>query len=159
MVLPLIFGIIILAIVIFVFLRVLGNILVGAILIFLVLIASYLIIGSLPDLQAAPIIGEYLPKFPTSVKEAIGYIKDIFYNIDILSVTRDSEENLLIVVANTGRLDVSNFTVFIDLQQTKILNKPKDPLKPKEVTVIQIDWKESFKQILVKTDQANATYT
>jgi hypothetical protein len=159
MVLPLIFGLIIIAIVVFVFLRIIGHIALGAVLILLVFVASYLIIGSLPDLQVIPIIGPYLPKLPTSTGEAIAYIRDVFYNIDILSASRDSENNLLIAVANTGRNDVSNFTVFINNQSVIILNEPKDPLKSKEVTVIQTNWKANFTTILVNTNQASATYS
>lgn len=159
MILPLIFGLIIIAIVVFVFLRIIGRIFLGVALIFLVFIASYLIIGSFPDLQAIPIIGPYLPKIPATPGEAIAYIRDVFYSIDILSTSRDSENNLLITVANTGRNDVSNFTVFINNQSVSILNEPKDPLKSKEVTVLQTNWKANFTTILVRTDQANAAYS
>jgi hypothetical protein len=158
MVLQLIFGLIILAIAVFIFLRTLGNILTGVILIALVFIASYFIIGSLPNLQSIPVIGQYLPKIPTSAGEAIAYIKDIFYNIDILGTSRDSNNNLLVTVANTGRLDVSNITVIVDSQQAGILNNPKDPLKSKEVTVIQTNWNKDFQQLVVKTNQATVTY-
>lgn len=158
MAIPLIIGLILLAVVIYIAMRIIGNVTSGIILIGLVLLASYFIFGFTPDFQSIPIIGKYLPKLPTSTTEAIGLIKDIFYNIDILSVTRDQQNNLLITVGNTGRLDISGFTVFIDEQAATITNLPKDPLKSKEVTVIQVNWSQPFTRVMVKTDKVTATF-
>jgi len=153
-----IFGLIILGIVVFIALKVFHNITMGIVLILLVLFASYLILGSFPDLKDIPIIGQYLPKLPRTTGEAIATIKKISYNIEILSVERDSD-NLFITVANTGRTEVSNFTVFVDNKKAEIINNPKDPLKSGEITVIQVDWKEDFTDILIQTDKASITYT
>jgi hypothetical protein len=158
MVLPLIFGLMILAIVIYIALRVLGNVVMGLALIALVFIASYLILGYGPDLQAIPFIGQYLPKLPSTTGEAIAVIRDVFYSIAILDVSRDSGGNLLITVANTGKLSVSGFKVFVDGQAAGITNTPKDPLKSKEVTVIQLDWNKDYSDIVVHTDKTLARY-
>jgi len=159
MVLPLIFGIIILAILVYIGLRIFKNLLVGTLLIALVLITSFLIIGSFPDLQSIPLIGKYLPKIPSSTGEAVSAIRKFFYSLEIVNVARDNQNNLLITVTNTGRLSLSNFKVFVDGDYTIITNKPKDPLSAGETTVLQVDWKNSFNKILVQTDQANALFS
>lgn len=159
---PAIVGIILLIIVIYVALRILKNIVLGALLIALIFLASFLIFGSMPDLSSIPVVGpyivKYLPKLPATTGEAIAIIRNVFYSMDILAVTRDADGSLLVVVANTGRLDVYNFKVFIDGQSASIVNEPRDPLKSGETTVLQADWKEGFTRIDVKTDQATASY-
>ena len=167
MVVPFIIGIILLIIVVYISLKVLQNVVVGVVLIALVLFASYLIFGSIPSLKDIPIIGSYLegfiskyfpPKIPSSTGEIIAIVKNVLYKIEILSVERDSNSNLLITVVNTGKLEVSGFKVFVDGKEAKILNEPKDPLKSKEVTVLQVDWKANYSKILVKTLQASVNY-
>ncbi|MFH7882606.1 MAG: hypothetical protein QW140_02730 [Candidatus Aenigmatarchaeota archaeon] len=158
MVLQFIFGIILLVIVVYISLKILQNIAIGIVLIVLVLFASYLILGSIPTLRDIPIVGGYLqnffekflPKIPRTTGEAIGIVKEILYHIEILNVERDSEQNLLITLANTGKLEVSSFKFFVDGNEVKVLNKPKDPLKSKEVTVFQVDWKGNFSNIEIK---------
>jgi len=157
--LPFIFGIIILAIVIYLALRVLKNIILAAVLIGFVMVASYLILGSFPDFQSIPIIGQYIPKLPSTTGEAIAYIRNIFYHLDILAVNRDVNNNLLITVANTGKFDLSDFKVYVDDRPVEIINQPKDPLHSKESTIIQVAWNKSYYQIVVKSKQASATYT
>ena len=165
MALQFLFGVVLLLIIIYISLKILKNIVIGIVLIVLVFFASYLILGSVPTLKDIPIIGGYLqnfferflPKISTT-GEAIGIIKEILHHIEILNVERDSEQNLLITLANTGKLEVSGFKVFVDENEAKILNKPKDPLKSKEVTVFQVDWKANFSKIEVKSLEASATY-
>jgi len=156
--LDIVFGVIILGVAVFIAVRVLGNITLGIILIGLVLLASYLIMGGFPSLQSIPMIGQYLPEIPRTTGEAIATIKSTLYNIEILDLSRDSYNNLLISVANTGKTKVSNFTIMIDDKMVNILNNPEDPLNPKNITVIETDWKEDFKKIIVKTDQANVSF-
>jgi hypothetical protein len=157
--LDIVFGIIILGVAVFIAVRVLGNITLGIVLIGLVLLASYLIMGGFPNLQSIPMIGQYLPKIPRTTGEAIATIKSTLYNIEILGLSRDSDNNLLINVANTGKMNVSNFTVVIDDKLINILNKPEDPLNPRNITVIETNWKEDFNKIIVQTDQANVSYS
>ena len=158
MVLDLIFGIIILGIAVFIAVRIVGSITVGIVLIAMVFVASYFILGSFPNLKSIPIIGQFLPEFSTT-DQAIAVIKNVFFNIDIISVSRDVENNLLVTVANTGKLDVSGFKVFVDNKTVNIINNPKDPLKSKETTIIQTDWKNGFAIITVETKQAKAVYS
>lgn len=157
--LDILFGIIILGIAIFISVRFLGNITLGIILIGLVLLASYLIMGGFPNLQAIPIIGQYLPKIPRTTGEAIATIKSTLHNIEILGLSRDSDNNLLVTVANTGKMKVSNFTVVVDDKLINILNKPEDPLNSKSITVIETNWKEDFKKIIVQTDQTSVSFS
>jgi len=157
MVIGVIIGIIILAIVIFVAVRIVKNVLIGVALIALILLASFLILGSVPSLRTIPIIGPRLPRVPSSLGEVISIIREIFYEIEILDVSRDSEDQILITVKNTGRLKASNFTVSIDNKTAEITNKPEDPLESGEITTIQTDWKRTYSEILVQSLRANAT--
>ncbi|MCS7105853.1 MAG: hypothetical protein NZ942_00855, partial [Candidatus Aenigmarchaeota archaeon] len=155
--LPLIVGILVLLIAIYIGIKILKNIITGVILIFLVLFGSFLIFGSLPNLREIPVIGQFLPSI-SGPQDVILAIKNILYNIEIVEVSRDSLNNLLIAIANTGKLEVSQIRVFVDNQSTRILNSPKDPLKSGEITLIQTDWNQSFSEILVQTKQVNTTY-
>jgi hypothetical protein len=157
MVVSIIIGIIILAIVIFVAIRIVKNILIGLALIGLILLASFLILGAIPNLRSIPIIGPRLPRFPSSLGEVVSIIKRIFYEIKILDVSRDSENRLLITIKNTGKLKASNFSVFVDNKTVKIINKPKDPLESGEITTIQTDWKMDYSEILVQSLKVNVT--
>lgn len=158
MVIGIIIGIIILAIVIFVLIRIVKDVFIGVALIGLILLASFLIIGSIPNLRTIPIIGPALPRVPTSLTEIISVVKRIFYEIKILDVSRDSENQVLITIKNTGRFKVSNFSVFMDGKMAKIINKPKDPLSSGEITTLQTDWKKDFTEILIKSSRVDAIY-
>lgn len=153
MVLEFLFGIALLAVVIFVLLRILGNVALGVLLVLIVFLASYLIVGSFPDLRNVPLIGQYIPK----TSKAIAVLKDVLYSIDILGVDRTSDSNLLVTVANTGRLEVSDFTAYVNNDNVEILNK-KDILKSGELVVFELDWKDEFERILIKTAQTESVY-
>jgi hypothetical protein len=152
--LELIFGLIIIGALVYIVFRVIHSVAIGLLIIFLAFMASYMIFGSLPDLKAVPFIGKYLP----SSGEAIVKIKNVLYSIEILDVFRDSEGNLLVNVANTGKLDAKNFTVFIDNQTVGIMNNPKDPLKSGQVAVIQTNWIGNFTSVFVQTEKSSAEY-
>ena len=137
--------------------RVLHSIALGVFLIAIVFVVSYLIAGAFPDLKSMPVIGQ-LFNFPSTLGEAIENIRSIFFKIEILSTSRDSENNLLITVANNGLFDSNEFKISIDNKTASVINKPKIPLKPKETTTMQTDWKGNFTYILVETKQAKATY-
>jgi hypothetical protein len=158
MVVEIIIGLIILAIVIITAIKVVKNILVGAILIIAIIFISSLILGSIPSLRSTPIIGPLLPKEPLSASGLISKIRDFFYNLKIMDISRDSDNNLLVTVQNAGKLQVSGFTIFVNNNVVKILNKPTDPLKPGKITTIQTDWKEDFIEIIVKTKEFTAKY-
>jgi len=155
---PIIIGIILLVIAVYVGFKILKNVIVGAILIGLVILASLLIFGSIPNLRDIPIIGGLFPSIPTTPGEILVSIRNIIYNIEILGVNRDAQNNLLVTVVNTGKLEVSGLNVSVDNQTVRIINTPKDPLKSGEVTIIQTDWNRSFTEVWVRTKQVNATY-
>jgi len=157
MVLPIIVGIILFLIAIYIGFKILKNIFLGLIVIVLILISSFLMFGSIQIFRKIPFIGRFFPEIPTP-EGVIVAIKDIFYSVDIIEVSKDSEENLLIAIANTGKFEVSNLTIFIDNQTTGIINTPKDPLKSGEITIIQTNWNTDFSEILVQTKQVNATH-
>lgn len=155
---PLIIGIILIVIVIYVALKILKSIIIGVVLIILVLLASFFIFGSLPSLKDIPIIGGLFPSIPTTPEGVVIAIKNILYSIDVLEVSKDSQGNLLVAIANTGKLDVSGIKIFVDNQTARIINNPKDPLKSGEATVIQTDWNQTFSRVLIQTAQVNTTY-
>lgn len=159
MVVSLILGIIIVAIIIFTLIKVVKNVLIGVVLIGIVLLFSYFFLGSIPSIKSLPIIGPYLPKIPTSLGQVIGVIKRFFYCLEVTGVDRDSLNRLLITVKNTGKMIVSNFTVYVDNKVVNIVNEPEDPLGSDKSTTIQTDWKKDFTDILVQTSRANATYS
>jgi len=159
MVVPAIIGLALLVIIVYIAFKVLKNLIFGLILIVFVFFAAFLIIGSLPDLRSIPIIGRFIPQLPTSTGEVITILRNVFYRIDILSVSRDLQNNLLITIANRGKMEVSGFKVFVDGQSVDITNNPKDPLKSGEVATIQTNWNKGFSEVLVSTKQASTTYT
>lgn len=153
-----IIGFILLIIVIFTIMRLVKDAVIGIVLIGLTLLAAYLILGFVPSVRSIPIIGPLLPKLPTSFTGMISWIWRFFQNIDIVEVSRDSRNNLLITIENTGRLELSNFTVYVDDNKVEVMNKPKEPLKSGEITTIQANWRKDFSDILVQTSRINATY-
>ena len=160
---PAIIGVIILIVIIYVALRILKNIVFGILLIASIFFASFLIFGSMPSLSDVPIVGKYLaklplPPFPTTTGGAIAIIRNVFYSIEVLDVGRDAEGNLLVVVANTGKLDLSGLHAYVDGQAVKTLNSPREPLKSGETTVLQVEWQGSFMRVDVKTEKASASY-
>jgi len=159
MVLPIIIGIIILAIVIFTIIKIAQNLIVGVALVALTLVAAYLILGYLPTLKTIPIIGPYIPEIPTSFTGLITWIKRYFQNIEISEISKDAKNNLLITITNTGKFQVSNMRIYVDNKSVNIINKPKDPLKPGEVTSIQTDWNKDFYEIIIQTSKFNVSYS
>lgn len=131
-----------------------GSITLGILLVLTVFLASYLLVGSFPELASIPLIGNIVPK---TTGDAIATIKDTVYSMDILGVSKSSSDNLLVTVANTGRLELTNFTSYADGNQTKILNS-KDSLKSGEIVVFELDWKEEFKDVVIKSTQTEAIY-
>ena len=157
--LPTIIGLIILIIVVFTAIRLVKNVLVGVALVALTLLGAYLLLGFVPSIRSIPMIGPLVPKVPTSLMGMISWIMKFLQNIDIIEVSRDSKNKLLITVENTGKLEVSNFTVYVDDNKVSIIHKPKDPLKSGEITIIQANWQKDFSNILIQTSRINATYS
>jgi len=147
------FGIALLVVAVYIIFRVIGNIALGALLLLIVFLASYLLVGSFPKLGDIPVIGNFIP----TTGKAIATIKDFAYSMDIIGDSTSSNNNLLITVANTGQLEVSNFTAYVDNQKVDILNN-KDFLKSSDVVVFELNWKEEFKLVSIKSDQTEAVY-
>ena len=157
MVLEVIFGIIILAIIAFVAFRVAHSIALGILLIGLVFLASYLVVGSFPDSQSIPIIGQFF-KFIPSFTGSLANIGNGLFKINIVGTARDSQNNLIVFVENNGVFDVSGFRVLADNKTTDIKNNPKDPLRAGEQTSLQTNWNSGFTSLVVETNQTKATY-
>lgn len=147
------FGIALLVVVAYVIFRIIGNVALGALLVLVVFLASYLLLGSFPSLGGIPVVGKFIP----TTGKAIAVIKNFAYSMDVIGVSTSSNENLLVTVANTGQLEVYNFTASVDGQNVDILNN-KDSLKSGDVVIFELSWKGEFKRILIKSDKAEATY-
>ncbi len=150
MVVPIIIGIILLVVIIYVALKIFKNILLGVVLVAVVVFASFLIFGSLPDLRTIPIIGSFIPD--------LSGILGSLYKIEIIAVSKGAQGNLLITVSNTGKLDVTGFKVSVDGQSARITNSSKGPLKPGETTIIQAEWTKEYLEIKVEADQTSVVY-
>lgn len=147
------FGVALLAVVVYIVFRIVGSIALGTLLVLVVFLASYLLVGSFPDLGNVPVIGGFIP----TTGKSIAVIKDFAYSMDIIGVSTSSNNNLLVTVANTGQLQISNFTAYVDEHQVSILNN-EGYLNSGGVIVFELDWKEDFRRILIKSEQTDAAY-
>jgi len=145
-----ILGILIVGVLIFILIKAVGNILKGIFLIFLAFLIYYLFSSSIqslaPSLQP---IGNFL-------KTPIDKVKSIFYNIEIVAATQ-SKEILIIVVKNNGLLPLGDFNVRIDGKDAKVISNIS-VLLPKQVGVIEVDWKGNYSKIEVFNKEVKATY-
>jgi hypothetical protein len=145
-----ILGVLIVGIFIFLIFKAVGNILKGVFLIFLAFLIYYIFSSSIqslvPSLQP---IGNFL-------KAPIDKVKSIFYNIEIVAVTR-SKEGLIIVVKNNGLLPITNLNVKIDGKDAKVINSI-GILLTKQVGVIEVDWTGNYSKIEVFNKEVKATY-
>jgi hypothetical protein len=160
MVLPMLFGVLILFVVVYITFRLLGNVLYGVVMIVLIFIASYLILGSFPNLTEVPVIGRWLPdlsQFRTT-GSAISVIKGVFYKLEVLDYAHTRTGNLLVVVANRGSMDLSGYNVTVNGQLSDILNDPKETLASGESAVIEVGWRGGFESITVESGNAAAIY-
>jgi len=153
MALEFLFGVALLVIVVYIIFRIIGNISLGVLLALLVFLASYLLLGSFPKLGDLPVIGNFIP----TTGRAIATIKDFAHSMDAIGVSTGSNGNLLVTIANTGQLGLSNFTAYVDNQGVDILNN-KDALESGYVVVFELNWKEDFKRVLIRAEEAEAVY-
>jgi hypothetical protein len=145
-----ILGVLIVGIFIFLIFKAVGNILKGVFLIFLAFLIYYIFSSSIqslvPSLQP---IGNFL-------KTPIDKVRSIFYNIEIVAATQSKEE-LVIVVRNSGLLPITTLNVKIDGKDAKVINNISI-LLPKQVGVIEVDWKGNYSKIEVFNKEVKATY-
>jgi len=145
-----ILGILIVGVLIFILIKAVGNILKGIFLIFLAFLIYYLFSSSIqslaPSLQP---IGNFL-------KTPIDKVRSIFYNIEIVAATQ-SKEILIIVVKNNGLLPLGDFNVRIDGKDAKVISNIS-VLLPKQVGVIEVDWKGNYSKIEVFNKEVKAIY-
>lgn len=153
MVLEFFFGVVLLVVVAYIVFRIVGNVALGALLVMVVFLASYLLVGSFPDLKNLPIIGDFIP----TTGKSIAVIKDFAYSMDIIGVSKSFDGNLLVTLANTGQLKLSNFTALVDEKEVDILNN-RDSLDSGNVVVFELNWKGDFQKILIRSDKTEAVY-
>jgi len=94
---------------------------------------------------------------PPTVGKATEVIKNVFYSLKIVSVNRDVNNNLLIVMHNSGRLDITGIEIFVDGIKADILNN-KNYLKSGQISVFQIDWNRDFDKTEVRSNQTSTVY-
>lgn len=146
--------------------KIVKGIVSNVILVVLIAIVFLIVSGSIPQvkskIESIPFVGGLLSKAPTMFGFAEMAWK-LLYNVEIMDPACASDNNLLITVKNSGRLDVSGIKVLVNDKDAGVTNKPSDPLKSGQSTTIQTDHNagadcKGFEKIEVKTDQASATY-
>ena len=153
MVLELVFGIGILFVVSYIIFRVIGNIAFGVALIAGIFVASYLLVGAVPNLGNVPVLGAFIPK----TGNAIAIVKDYAYSMDMLGVSNSSQGNIIVTAVNTGKLELKEFAASVDGQNASILNNI-DSLKSGNVYAFEIDWKDSYSRVTINAYNAQASY-
>jgi len=151
-----VFGILLFAVALYFILKILKNLVLGVMAIFVLLLAYTFIFGSSPEVCTMPVMGNIISplcNFSYNTTEITSAVKKVFYNIDVMATSRDDKNNLLVVVSNTGRLDQTNLQVLVDNSTVNITNNPKDPLKAGETTVIHTNFNSSCLAVVVKTNQ------
>ncbi|MGC9059204.1 MAG: hypothetical protein ACP5H3_02255 [Candidatus Aenigmatarchaeota archaeon] len=144
----LIFTILIFLILGYFVIRGVGNILKGLLFLFLAFLIYSLISSNFP------IQTSYIGNF---IKPSLEKIKSVFLKVEIISVSKSSNGNLIIVIKNAGYLPIANPSVKIDGREVKVINN-LSILLPKSLAALELDWKESFKIIEVEASGAKAIY-
>ena len=136
----------------YVIFRILSDIAKGLALFLIVLIAYFIAFKSIPNFSQFPIVGKYISslKSPTGV---LSQIKSLVYRLKIIPGGRASNDNLLIIVKNDGFMPLSNFSVLIDNKRVNITNRINKPLMPGASTILEVNWKKSYRNITVITNQ------
>ncbi len=135
-----IIGLVILAIAIGTFLKVIGNIVKAAILIGLILIGSTMFIGGTPELGSLPVVGGFFPQVDLSAGGIISLAKGVAWSVDIIGVGQDSEGTLVVALANTGQFDISDLTIEVNGESVEVTNSPDFPLAKGEVAFVDTDF-------------------
>ena len=151
-----IFGILLFAVALYFILKILKNLVLGVVAIFVLLLAYTFVFGSTPEVCTMPMIGNIISpvcNFSYNTTDITSAVKKVFYGIDIAATSRDDKNNLLVVVSNTGRFDETNLQVFVDNFTVNITSQIKEPLKAGETVVIHTDFNSTCLSILVKTNQ------
>ena len=151
-----IFGILLFVVALYFILKILKNIVLGAVAIFVLLLAYTFVFGSTPEVCTMPVIEKVISpicNFSYNATDITSAVKKVFYSIDVTATSRDDKNNLLVVVSNTGRLDQTDLQVIVDNSTVNVTSKPKDPLKAGETIVIHTNFNSSCSTIFVKTNQ------
>lgn len=151
-----IFGILLFAVALYFILKILKNLVLGVVAIFVLLLAYTFVFGSTPEVCTMPVIGNIISpvcNFSYNTTDITSAVKKVFYGIDIVTTSRDDKNNLLVVVSNTGRLDETNLQVFVDNSTVNITSQIEEPLKAGETVVIHTDFNSNCSTIFVKTNQ------
>lgn len=154
-----IIGLVILAIAIGTFLKVMGNVVKAALLIGLILIGSTMFIGGTPELGNLPLIGGLFPHVDMSAGGILQMAKGMAWSVDVIGAGKDSEGTMAILVANTGQFDISGIQVQVNGQAVSVTNSPKLPLAKGETALVDTDFKgEGEVEIKVTAGKAEKTF-
>jgi len=145
-----ILGLIIAGILIFLLIKAIGNIFKGILFILLAFLIYYLFSSSIYSLVSSfQPVGNFL-------KTPVDKIKSFFYSFEIVTASK-SKEGLAIVIRNNGILPLSDFNVKIDGKETKVINNI-GILFPRQIGIIEVDWKGEYNIIEVSTKERKITY-
>jgi hypothetical protein len=144
-----ILGFLILAIFIFLILKAMGSIFKGLLFFLIAFLIYYFLFPKLQVFDTLKPVGSF-------ISAPIDKIKNIFYKIEVIAVTK-SNENLIIVIKNNGFLPISNFNVKIDSKDAKIINN-LIVLLPKQTGALEVEWNDNYSKIEVLTRETKAIY-
>ena len=149
-------GIFLFLVALYLILKVMKNVLLVLVAIVILFMSYTFIYGSSPEVCTFPVIGTIIKpicSFSSNPSGIIVAVKDIFYNTDVIATSRDSQNNLLVVVSNTGKLNLSGFKITVDGNQVGIKNKIPDSLKSGETYVFTTNFSASCSNVTVQTNQ------
>jgi hypothetical protein len=145
-----IIGIIIIGILFFLVIKAIGNIIKGLLLLFLVFVFYYFLSRFREPELGLTSIGSFL-KIP------IEKLRNLAYNLEIVSVSFSKEGRLVIIVRNNGFLPLTNFGVKIDGKEVRTLGSTTI-LFPRQLAMLEVEWSGKFSKIEVITRETNAIY-
>jgi len=152
MIIPLIFSFAIIAVIVYILVRIIGDIIKGTILLLFIFLIYLAFFHSFSSLRELPFIGSFIGSFT----DGLDAINQILYKLNIVAVSRSPTGNLLLTMQNTGILPLSNFTVYVDGKDTRIINM-KEVLYPRETETIEVNWKEPFRNLTIVAGKAVAS--
>jgi len=152
-------GIFLFILAVYLILKVMKNVFLVLVAIVILFLSYTFIYGSTPEICTMPIIGTIINPICTFSSNPSGIIvavKDIFYSTEIIATSRDSQNNLLVVASNTGKLSLSGFKILVDGNEVGIKNKIPEELKSGETYVFTTNFSSSCSSVLVQTNQTSS---
>ena len=138
-------GLIIAGVLIFLILKAIGNIIKGAIFLFLAFLIYLFLSNSFQSLSPT------LQPIGSFLKAPVEKVKNFLYKVEIVAI-KHSQDSLTIVVRNSGIMPLSNFSVKIDDKEARILNKISF-LLPRQIGAMEVEWEGRYSKVEVLTNE------